>query len=253
MKLGLVQFAPVWNDKAKTITKIELLLEKLETDVNLLIFPEMTLTGFTMDAKNMGEEIDGIGMLYFMKLATKLKIEIMVGIIEKEEKIFYNSLFHFDSKGLIKAVYRKIHPFTLASEDQNYFAGKSIVVSNIDTTKIGLSICYDLRFPELYRLYGKQKVDLMINIANWPIKRIDHWKTLLKARAIENQFFMVGINRVGNDPFQQYNGCSTVFNPMGEELITSENKEEIIYSTIELSEVISTREALPFLNDIRLI
>ncbi|MCB9247477.1 MAG: hypothetical protein H6613_02530 [Ignavibacteriales bacterium] len=93
----------------------------------------------------------------------------------------------------------------------------------------------------------------MINIANWPTKRIHHWKALLGARAIENQFLMIGVNRVGDDPFHQYNGCSAIFNTMGDEIILVENEEKIIYADLNLAEVKTTREKLPFLDDIKMI
>ena len=253
MKIALVQYNSVWNNKEKSIESINALIKNLEKKTECLIFPEMTLTGFTMDSKTQAEEIDGIGIKYFMDLAQRKRIEIFAGIIEKDGNKFYNSLYHFNSWGLIQAVYRKIHPFSLGDENLHFSAGNEIVVSTINKTKIGLSICYDLRFPELYRLSAKEKVDVMINIANWPIKRIHHWKALLRARAIENQFFMIGVNRVGDDPFHQYNGCSAIFNTMGDKLILVENEEKIIYAELNLAEVKTTRKKLPFLDDIKLI
>jgi predicted amidohydrolase len=253
MKIALVQYAPVWESKNENISKIKQLLSEVDKETSLIVFPELTLTGFTMNSQQNAEEIDGIGMRFFIELSDSIKKDIVCGIIEKEGANFYNSLFHFDSGGLIKAVYRKIHPFTLANEDKNYTSSKFPVISKYDNYKIGLSICYDLRFPELYRVYAKEKVDLIINIANWPIKRIDHWKTLLKARAIENQCFMVGVNRVGTDPYQEYNGCSAVFNPMGEEIVLIENEEKIIYADIDFDDVKEVRKKLGFLNDIKLI
>ncbi len=118
---------------------------------------------------------------------------------------------------------------------------------------IGLSICYDLRFPELYRLYAKEKVHLIIDIANWPDTRIEHWRSLLKARAIENQCYVAGINRVGDDPKLHYNGFSSVFDPMGKELVAVENDERIIEAEIDKSYVNDVRKKLPFLNDMRFI
>ncbi|MFZ1290230.1 MAG: carbon-nitrogen family hydrolase [Melioribacteraceae bacterium] len=253
MKIAICQFSPSWNDKDESILTIEKLISNLEKGTDVLIFPEMTLTGFTMNAKENAEEIDGIGISYFLKLARRKKLEIFAGIIEKENAKYYNSLFHFNSWGIIQAVYRKIHPFSLAKENENYSAGNEIVVSTINELKIGLSICYDLRFPELYRLCTKQGAEILISIANWPIKRIEHWKTLLKARAIENQCFVIGANRIGTDPNFEYNGCSAVFNPMGEELVIVENEEKIIYCEINLDEVKNIREKLPFLNDMKLI
>ncbi|MDY0083113.1 MAG: nitrilase-related carbon-nitrogen hydrolase, partial [Ignavibacteriaceae bacterium] len=110
-----------------------------------------------------------------------------------------------------------------------------------------------LRFPELYRFYGKEKADIIIDIANWPDTRIDHWRTLLKARAIENQCFVIGVNRVGSDPHVSYNGFSSVFNPIGKELAAVESEEKVIEVEIDKAIVNEVRNNLPFLNDIRLI
>lgn len=253
MKLGLVQYSPVWENQEENILEIESLIKSANKNFDLIIFPEMTLTGFTMNSEKFAEEIDGIGTQYFLKLSSRLKINIFAGIIERDEESIYNSLVHFDSLGLIRARYRKIHPFSYAKEDQFYNAGYETVITQIDKIKFGLSVCYDLRFPELYRLYAKERIEVLVDIANWPIPRIDHWKTLLKARAIENQCFMIGVNRVGTDPFNTYNGCSAVFDPMGNEIILIENEEKIIEVEIDLEKVSATRSKLPFLQDIKLI
>jgi predicted amidohydrolase len=253
MKLGLVQFSPAWENPEESILNIEDLLRGSSSQFDALIFPEMTLTGFTMNSEKFLEEIDGIGTLYFMKLAERLKTNIFAGIIERDGKDIYNSLVHFDPLGLIKARYRKIHPFSYAKEDKFYSSGNETVITEIDKTRIGLSICYDLRFPELYRLYAKNHVDAIIAIASWPIPRIEHWKTLLKVRAIENQCFMIGVNRIGNDSECKYNGCSAVFDPMGNQVVMVEDEEKIIEAEIDLDLVNSTRTKLPFLKDIKLI
>lgn len=253
MKLGLVQYAPIWENPEENILKIEELIKSSNSRFDLIIFPEMTLTGFTMNAQKFAEEIDGIGTKYFMHLAQRLKTDILSGIIERDGNIIYNSLVHFDSMGLIRARYRKIHPYSKAKEDQHYTAGEEIVTTKMNQIKIGLSICYDLRFPELYRHYLKESVEVLINIANWPLPRIEHWKALLRARAIENQCFMVGVNRVGDDPDNKYNGCSAVFDPMGNEIVMIQGSEMIIEEEIETEMVNKTRDTLPFLKDIKLI
>ncbi len=253
MKLGLVQYTPVWENPEENILKIEELIKTSNSNFDLLIFPEMTLTGFTMNAEKFAEEIDGTGTKYFMHLAQRLKTDIFTGIIELDGSSIYNSLVHFDSLGLIKARYRKIHPYSKAKEDQYYTAGEEIVITKMNQVKFGLSVCYDLRFPELYRLYSKERVEVLIDIANWPVPRIEHWKVLLRARAIENQCFMVGVNRVGDDPGNQYNGCSAVFDPMGNEIVMIQDSEMIIEAEIEIELVSTTRNTLPFLQDIKLI
>lgn len=253
MKIGLVQFSPLWENKIKNMEHIDKLVSEVESNTSMIVFPEMTLTGFTMNSKSVAEEIDGISIKYFMNLASNLNLDIVAGIVENDGGDFFNSLFHFDSKGLIKAVYRKIHPFSLAKEDESYSNGDEIVTSAYKNNKIGLSICYDLRFPELFRFYAKEKAELLINIANWPVKRIEQWKHLLKARAIENQCFMLGVNRIGNDPYQTYNGCSALFNPMGENILMCGNEEKIYYADLNFDEVKDVRTKLGFLNDIRMI
>ena len=252
MKLGLFQYSPSYENIEESILRIEDLLNKSSKKFDLLIFPEMSLTGFTMQSKKFAEEIDGLATKYFMNLSERLRSNIFAGIIEKDGKNIYNSLVHFDSTGIIKARYRKIHPFSLAEEDKYYNSGKEFVVTKIDKIKFGLSICYDLRFPELYRFYAKERVDVLIDIASWPITRIDHWNTLLKARAIDNQCFVAGVNRVGSDPFYQYNGCSAVFDPLGKEIVNIADEEKIIDVEINTHLVIATRNEFPFLNDIKL-
>ena len=253
MKLGLVQYSPEFEYPEENILKIENLISSMKSKADLLIFPEMTLTGYTMNSMKFAEEIDGIGTKYFINLSTRIKTDIFAGIIELDDNTAFNSLVHFDNYGLIRARYRKIHPYSYAGEDKNYGTSEETVITKIDQIKIGLSICYDLRFPELYRLYAKKNVDILVDIASWPLQRIEHWKTLLQARAIENQCFMVGVNRVGADQYGKYNGCSAVFDPMGKEIIIGQDTEKIIEVEIDLDKVKEVREKLPFLRDIKLI
>jgi omega-amidase len=253
MKIGLVQFSQVWEKPEESIKVLDKLLNQELNKYDILIFPEMSLTGFTMKSKDFAEEIDGISTTYFLNLARNKNVHVFAGIIEKDDDDIYNSLVHFDNKGIITARYRKIHPYSNAGEDKNFSAGSERVITKIGDVKIGLSVCYDLRFPELYRYYGKERSEIIINIASWPVPRIDHWNTLLKARAIENQCFMVGVNRVGTDKGNTYSGCSGIYDPSGNEVIMVENKEGIFVAEIDLNKVIEVREALPFLDDIKLI
>lgn len=253
MKIGICQYSPAWENPNSSIEKINFLMKGYE-NVDLLIFPEMTLTGFTMKSKYFAEDIDGISFQFFMKLAQELKTNIFFGVIENDDDKIFNSLIHVDQNGLITARYRKIHPFTLASEEKNYSAGEELIVTKINNVRFALSICYDLRFPELYRHYTKKGVDVITNIANWPVYRIEHYTTLLKARAIENQCFAIGVNRVGKDGNgYEHSGFSSVYNPLGKEILSIENNEGIFVTEIEINEVEKTRKDFPFLNDIKLI
>jgi omega-amidase len=253
MKIGLIQYSPVWEDKEANKEKISSLLKEENGDIDLLIFPEMTLTGFTMLPDNYAEEIEGESFAYFASLAEKFDCDVIAGIIEIRTGQYFNALIHIEKNGKLKNHYHKIHPFSYSDEDKHFIAGDKPVITEINDLKIGLSICYDLRFPELYRFYAKENVNLMIIIANWPDTRIEHWRALLKARAIENQCFVAGVNRVGGDPEHHYNGLSSLFDPMGKEVVAVENEERIIIAEIEKTKVDEVRSKLPFLDDIRLL
>lgn len=253
MKIGLLQYSPEWEEVENNLVKIKEIFEISYNFEDVIILPEMTLTGFTMNSTEYAEEIDGVATKFFLQLSRKYRTNIFAGLIEKDDDKIYNSLVHFDDQGLIRARYRKIHPFSFAKEDEHYDKGKEIVITEINKTKIGLTICYDLRFPELYRLYGKERVDLIINIANWPSKRIAHWKHLLKSRSIENLCFTAGVNRIGKDPKNDYAGNSALFNPMGKELLMCKDEEGIFSVEVNLNEVSETRDKFRFLDDITLI
>lgn len=253
MKLGLIQYSPVWEDKEKNKKQILNILSTDLSSVDLLIFPEMTLTGFSMNSKLLAEEVMGETFSFFKNIAKEKNTNILAGIILKEVNQIYNTAVHINSSGEIISIYKKIHPFTYSTEDKNYNAGSQTVVTKIDEWNIGLSVCYDLRFPELYRFYAKQRIELIINIANWPVDRIEHWQTLLKARAIENQCYVAGVNRVGDTGEIKYNGWSSVWDPMGNEIIGIENEEGIFFTEINIDDVKKLRKDLPFLDDIKLI
>lgn len=253
MKISLVQYNPEWEAKSVNMEKLISIINKKTHLGELLIFPEMTLTGFTMNASEMSENKDGLSAKFFSQLAITHNINVFAGIIQKSKSKNFNSLVHVAKDGKIKQSYRKIHPFSFSNEDKFYTKGTNLSIAEVDGWRIGLSICYDLRFPELYRLYAKEGVNLIINIANWPDARIEHWRTLLRARAIENQCYVAGVNRVGNDKKLHYSGFSSVFDPMGKEIVSVENKEKIITAEIDKDYVKEVRKKLPFLNDMRLI
>jgi len=253
MKIGLIQYSPVWEDKETNKEKITPLLKDENSDVDLLIFPEMTLTGFSMRSEKFAEEIEGESFAYFTSLAEKFECDVIAGLIENKSGQYFNTLIHIEKSGKLKNHYHKIHPFSYSDEDKHFSAGDKPAITWLGDWKIGLSICYDLRFPELYRFYAKENVHLIINIANWPDTRIEHWRALLKARAIENQCFVAGVNRVGKDPELNYTGFSCVYDPMGKEIVAVENEERIIFAEIQKTEVEDVRGRLPFLDDIKLL
>lgn len=252
MKIALIQYNPFWEDKEANKKKILEMLASIE-QVELLIFPEMSLTGFSMESQKIGEGIGGASFRFFSELAMNKKSNVVAGIVEKRNERYYNTLIHIKPNGKLVKLYRKIHPFSYSAEEKYYSAGVRPAMSKIRKWKVGLTICYDLRFPELFRKYGKKRAHLIINIANWPDTRIEHWRTLIKARAIENQCYIAVVNRVGDDPKLHYNGFSSVLDPMGKEIVSVENEEKVIIAEIDKNYVKEVREKFPFLEDIKLV
>jgi len=252
MKIGLVQYNPVWEDKKANSEKIIRLISDMN-GIDLFLFPEMTLTGFTMKSESVAEGIQGESFRFFSGLAKEKSCNIIAGIVEKKNNRCYNTLIHIKPDGKLVKLYRKIHPFSYSTEDEHYNAGARPAMSKIRKWKIGLTICYDLRFPELFRKYGKKRAHIIVNIANWPDTRIEHWRTLLKARAIENQCYIIGVNRVGDDPKLHYPGYSSVFDPMGNEIISAADDEKVLSVELNKEYVREVREKYPFLDDMKMI
>jgi len=253
MKIALCQYNPEWENKDVNKQRIEKLLAGTKEKFEVLILPELTLTGFTMKASRFGEDLNEETFNFYAGIAKQYGCNVLGGISEKNSGKFYNTLIHVDSSGELVSSYRKIHPFSYSTEDKHYTRGNTPKVTQVKSWKVGLSICYDLRFPELYRQYAKEKAELIVCIANWPDTRIHHWRILLQAYAIANQCYVAGVNRVGDDPKLHYNGFSSVFDPMGKELTAVEDEEKIIIEDVSIENVQEVRKKLPFLDDIHLI
>lgn len=220
MKVALVSLDQIWQDKVSNMQLCEVYIkEATKFGADLVIFPEMTLTGFSMDIEAIAEsERTSKTVEKFTRMATKHQINLMFGVVIRADNRARNVLYFVDKKGDIKASYTKIHPFTYAGENKYFISGEKATVVRCNEDNLALTICYDLRFPELYAVLAESS-DIMINIANWPARRIDHWQTLLKARAIENQVFMIGVNRTGIDGNGlEYVESSAIYNANGDKL-----------------------------------
>ncbi len=250
MILNLVQYNPEWENKEANKNKILRLIGNKPLPDSTFIFPELTLTGFTMKSEIYSEDLKGETFYFFSKIALENNLNIIFGLIENKDGLLYNSLVHIGSSGELISKYHKIHPFTFSEENKHYLRGEKPVITDINGWKTGFSICYDLRFPELFRQYGKERAELIIVIANWPDTRIEHWKVLLRARAIENQCYVAGVNRVGNNPRLHYNGFSGIYDPMGNEIASISEIEKVITADISKEKVSETRDKFPFLEDI---
>ena len=187
----------------------------------------------------------------FSDLAKNNSIAIIYGVVFKEESKASNNLIFVDHLGRVKNRYTKIHPFSFVGEDEYYIKGNNLSIADLDNHKIGLTICYDLRFSEIYDLLAKES-DIIVNIANWPRKRVEHWKTLLKARAIENQLFILGVNRTGVDGNgHEYEESSFLFDANGEKILSQEKYEEMSFFTIDKQSTIDFKSNFNTVQDKR--
>ncbi len=236
MKIALISLDQLWEDKTQNLKQCRhYIADAAELGADMVIFPEMTLTGFSMNAEALAEpKATSETIQAFTKLALQHKVAIAFGVILKDPQGIFNSFCIINKFGQLQEIYSKIHPFSLLGEDKVYTAGDRLVVIELDGFHIGLTICYDLRFPELYSALAK-RCDAIINIANWPEKRVDHWLSLLKARAIENQKYIIGVNRTGTDGNGlSYQESSVAFNANGD-LLPCEQREDLKLFDIDQS------------------
>lgn len=254
LKLYLAQINQFWEDKEANKRHIEDLLvkENLEKD-SILILPEMFNTSFTTNPEDNYEIWENSESLkWVIAQSSKYEIAFITSMIIKEGEKFYNRLVFVDRNEII-GHYDKNYLFSLAGEDQHFTSGNERLVFQYKGWKILPLICYDLRFPEHARVRDDSEYDLLLYVANWPQKRIEHWNKLLQARAIENLTYCVGVNRVGTDGNDfEYNGQSKVVDPMGNVIMNfEEGKEQIKSISIEKGHLVSVRERFGFLKDIR--
>jgi len=246
--ITIIQSHLIWENPIENRALFSEKIAAIKTKTNLIVLPEMFTTGFTMNASNLAEEEKGETLKWMQSEAKKNNCAITGSIIISEKNNYYNRLFFVYPTGDYKT-YNKKHTFTLAGEHNTYSKGEEQVIIAYLGWKICSLICYDLRFPVWAR--NTQNYDVLLYVANWPEKRISAWDALLKARAIENMSYCIGVNRIGKDGNNhQYNGHSIVFDVLGEQVSTS-NFEEEFTETIVLkkSHIETNRRHLQFLND----
>ena len=252
LKVTLVQANQVWEDKKANFSNYERLLENIKTD--LIVLPEMFQTGFSMNVEVLAEEVkSSSSILWLQELSQRKNAAIYTSLIVKEGDCFRNQgVFVQGNQKVIR--YNKRKTFGLAKESDFFTAGNEEVIVNYLGWNLQLQICYDLRFPEIVRnkILSNQTpaFDVILYVANWPKKRSTHWDALLKARAIENQCYVVGVNRVGIDEKGlDYLGGSKLVSALGE--TTSLHQESECTQTVVLksSDLNKIRKTLPFLKD----
>lgn len=251
MKIALAQMDVQWENKEENLDKAEAFVrDAAGVRCDVIVFPEMFNTGFSMNVSKTVEAEDGQTHRFCARMAAEYSINVIAGYAVKRQrrKLPQNIAAVYDREGNLTASYAKIHPFSYANEQKFYGAGKKTVTFKLDGVPSAIFICYDLRFPEIFREVAENTCVVFV-IANWPDERIHHWETLLRARAIENQFYVAGVNRAGAQKDIGYHGHSIVFDPMGKCLCTGDKREELLSAELSPEEVVRTRKEFPFLKD----
>ncbi|MCB0669550.1 MAG: nitrilase family protein [Saprospiraceae bacterium] len=247
ISVGLAQYDIAWEQPAKNLLKLEDLFQSLDSVPDIIFLPEMFTTGFTMNASAMAEKMDGSSIDWMGDITKQYNCDLAGSLIIEEDGRFFNRLIWMGPDGL-RGSYDKRHLFTMAGEDRVYTSGMDRTMVQKSGWNFYPFICYDLRFPVWTRV-GKS-ADVLVFIANFPEKRINAWTHLLVARAIENQCYVVGLNRIGWDGEQHYyNGASVVIDPLGETMLSLEEREEIGVVKLDGIKLELVRQDLPFLND----
>ena len=248
LKIALIQSDIVWENPKQNRSLFREKINAITKPVNLIVLPEMFTTGFTMNAKAYAETMTETTVLWLQKLASDKNAAIIGSIIIEEKNNFYNRLLFVHPNGKIEH-YDKRHTFTLAGEDKVYTAGSDKQIIEYKGFKICPLVCYDLRFPVWAR--NTEDYDVLIYVANWPKPRINAWDALLKARAIENMSYCIGVNRVGQDHLQNdYCGHSAIYDVLGNSISTIKpNKEQAEIVVLERKHINFYRNKLKFLDD----
>ena len=246
MKIALLQQDIEWGQPVTNRQKAEkIILEQKGADVFLL--PEMFTTGFDVNPAEMAEPADGTTFQWMQHMSKATDAAIVGSFVVEENENFYNRMFFVCPDGSA-TYYNKHHLFSYGEEDKHFTAGTERVIVEFRGVRFLLQVCYDLRFPVYCR--NRKDYDAILYVANWPTSRIEVWRTLLRARAIENQCYVIGVNRVGEDQKCAYCGCSAIISPYGQALFECmPNMEQTGASELDLSALEAFRKKFPVLED----
>ena len=254
MKIAVVQMDIAFAEPERNFSQVEKWVDEgAKGGADVIILPEMWNAGYALQELNRLADADGKRTKEFLaRLAKKHGVNLVGGSVATKKKgAFFNTMYVANRSGEIISEYDKAHLFKLMDEHEYMNAGEQVNLFSLDEATCGGIICYDLRFPEWTRTHVLKGASILFIPAQWPKMRIDHWQLLLQARAIENQCFVVAVNRVGNDPKNEFNGHSMVIAPWGELLIAGKTEEGIFYTELNLQEVTRVRESIPVFEDRR--
>jgi len=248
LKVALIQSEIVWENAEQNRINFSAVINSIKEDVDLVVLPELFSTGFSMNPGPIAETMEGETVKWMQALASKKQSAITGSIVTKDDNNYYNRLLFVHPSGEIN-IYDKKHTFTFAGEDKAFASGTKKLIVDYKGWKICPLVCYDLRFPVWSR--NVEDYDVLLYTANWPTPRMIAWNSLLKARAIENMCYCIGVNRVGSDNLgNEFSGHSGAYDVMGEKISTIQpNKEQIEVVVLDKNHIISNREKFQFLND----
>lgn len=252
LNITIIQADLHWENREANLAMFESKIRAIKEKTEVVLLPEMFSTGFSLHPAPLAETMEGPSIAWMKNLAAEKRIILGGSLIIREGDHFYNRFAWVLPNGQV-GFYDKRHRFAFAGEDQEYTAGKKRVIASVKGWKINLQVCYDLRFPVWARQQAKDnelEYDLLVYVANWPERRSHAWRTLLQARAIENQCYVVGVNRVGEDGNQiAYHGGSMIIDPLGEVLYEKKNEEDIFTMTLDKVKLQEARSRFPFWKD----
>ena len=253
MKVYCVQHDIVWENKSATIARVDALLAASRPERgSLILLAEMFSTGFSLNVPGIREGAERETEKFLAATARQWKAHVMGGVVTANRQgRGANQSVVFNPQGREVARYTKLQPFAPGGEAKQYGAGRAPITFPLRGFTVAPFICYDLRFPEHFRVAAKQGAQLYTVISSWPVARIQHWVTLLQARAIENQAYVAGVNRIGTDPHLTYTGRSLIVGPGGEILADAGGAETVICAELDLRALKAYRKKLPFLADMR--
>lgn len=247
LRIALIQSKLHWEDKAANRTMFQDKILSFEQQADLIVLPEMFTTGFSMKPENLAETMSGESITWMKTMASSTGSVLVGSIIIEEYSKYYNRLIWMKPDQTFEC-YDKRHLFRLANEQNIYTAGQTKKIVEYKGWKINLNICYDMRFPVWSR--NQNDYDILLNVANWPAKRSYPWKTLMRARAIENMSYVVALNRVGDDGNgYPHTGDSAIIKADGKAIIEQANEEKVLWGELSMSELKSFRERFQFYKD----
>ena len=247
MKTALIQTDIIWENPAENRGVLEEKINAITKEIDLIILPEMFTSGFTMHPNLVAETMNGETILWLQNIAKTKNCAITGSLIITENNKFYNRMVFVFPNGEIQ-YYDKKHLFTLAGEDKIYTSGNEKVIVKYNDWKICLQVCYDLRFPVFSR--NTENYDVLIYVASWPKTRTNAWDILLKARAIENLSYAIGVNRIGTDKNNfEYIGHSQIIDELGNFILQPTENEGVFVANLDKNKMLETRNKLNFLND----